>query len=66
MILELDYRKFKMFSPFIKNNSFDIQAQRVAPKQVLSCELVVVAEIGGTGVCTGKDNFTYDMNVKAQ
>ncbi len=35
-------------------------------KQVLRCELVVVAAIGGNGVCVDKDNVTYDMNVKAQ
>jgi hypothetical protein len=35
-------------------------------KQVLRCELTVVAAIGGNGVCVDKDNVTYDMNVKAQ
>ena len=35
-------------------------------KQVLRCELTVVAAIGGNGVCVDKDNITYDMNVKAQ
>jgi hypothetical protein len=35
-------------------------------KQVLRCELTIVAAIGGSGVCVDKDNVTYDMNVKAQ
>ena len=35
-------------------------------KQVLRCELTVVAAIGGSGTCVDKDNVTYDMNVKAQ
>jgi len=35
-------------------------------KNVLRCELTVVAAIGGNGVCVDKDNITYDMNVKAQ
>ncbi len=35
-------------------------------KNVLRCELTVVAAIGGNGVCVDKDNVTYDMNVKAQ
>jgi hypothetical protein len=35
-------------------------------KQVLRCELTVVAAIGGNGVCVDKDNVTYDMNLKAQ
>lgn len=35
-------------------------------KEVLRCELTVVAAIGGNGVCVDKDNVTYDMNVKAQ
>ena len=35
-------------------------------KQVLRCELTVVAAIGGNGVCVDKDNITYDMSVKAQ
>ena len=35
-------------------------------KQVLRCELTVVAAIGGNGVCVDKDNITYDMSVKVQ
>jgi hypothetical protein len=35
-------------------------------KNVLRCELTVVAAIGGNGVCVDKDNVTYDMNIKAQ
>lgn len=35
-------------------------------KNVLRCELKVVAAIGGNGVCVDKDNVTYDMNIKAQ
>ena len=35
-------------------------------KNVLRCELTVVAAIGGNGVCVDKDNITYDMTVKAQ
>ena len=35
-------------------------------KQVLRCELTIVAAIGGNGVCVDKDNVTYDMSVKSQ
>ena len=35
-------------------------------KQVLRCELTVVAAIGGNGVCVDKDSITYDMNVKTK
>jgi len=35
-------------------------------KNVLRCELTVVAAVGGNGVCVDKDNITYDMNVKTQ
>lgn len=35
-------------------------------KNVLRCELTVVAAIGGNGVCLDKDNVTYDMNIKSQ
>ena len=35
-------------------------------KNVLRCELRIVAAIGGNGVCVDKDDATYDMLIKPQ
>jgi hypothetical protein len=48
------------------SNQFSALLISADGKQVLRCELTVVAAIGGNGVCVDKDNITYDMNVKAQ
>ncbi len=38
----------------------------ISGKNVLRCELVVVAASGGNGVCVDKDNVTYDMLTKVK
>jgi len=33
-------------------------------KNVIRCELRIVAALGGSGVCVDKDNVTYDLLIK--